>query len=128
MAAFYIWRRKTILTPEFHVDYWNDLVWGAAGNWKDPFSKNENTQRQRGYNQRILRTDNVYTPQVVIDGKIEAVGSRQLSLLLAICRAESNRGDRVDIDIKLSGVQGVQVSLLGNTSTPDSVWLVRYNK
>ena len=39
---------KKILTLEFHVDYWNDLVQRVAGNWKDPFSKNEKTQRLRG--------------------------------------------------------------------------------
>tara|TARA_Y100001934_G_C12360781_1_gene780610 strand:+ start:2060 stop:2227 length:168 start_codon:yes stop_codon:yes gene_type:complete len=39
VAAFYIWRRKKILTLEFHVDYWNDLVQRVAGNWKDPFKR-----------------------------------------------------------------------------------------
>ncbi|MGB0632538.1 MAG: DUF1223 domain-containing protein, partial [Alphaproteobacteria bacterium] len=121
-------QEKTILALEFHVDYWDDFVYVAAGKWKDPFSKNEYTQRQRGYNQRIRRTGNVYTPQMVIDGKLEAVGSRRLSVLSAIRRAEGSRGDRVDIDIRLSTQKGVQVGLSGKSETPGSVWLVRYIK
>jgi len=121
-------QEKTILALEFHVDYWDDLVYGAAGKWKDPFSRNEYTQRQRGYNQRIRRTGNVYTPQMVIDGRLEAVGSRRLSVLSAIRRAEGARGDRVDIDIMLDGVKGVRVGLSGKSATPGSVWLVRYIK
>lgn len=116
---------KSILALEFHVDYWDDLVYGAAGKWKDPFSKNEYTQRQRSYDQRIRRTGNVYTPQMVIDGKLEAVGSRRLSVLSAIRRAENTRGERVDIDILLNGDKGVQVNLSGKSATPGSIWLVR---
>lgn len=117
---------KSILALEFHVDYWDTLVYGSAGKWKDPFSKNEYTQRQRAYNQRIRGTGNVYTPQMVIDGKLETVGSRRLSVLSAIRRAEKNRSDRVDIDIMLNGDKGVQVNLSGKTPASGSVWLVRF--
>jgi hypothetical protein len=47
---------------EFHVDYWDDLVYGSAGQWKDVFSRPANTTRQRAYNQRIRRRSSAYTP------------------------------------------------------------------
>jgi hypothetical protein len=50
-----------------HVDYWDHL------GWRDPFSSPVFTRRQEGYGQRF-HTDS-YTPQVVIDGTSEAVGS-----------------------------------------------------
>ncbi len=31
--------RDGILALEFHVDYWNSLIYGAAGKWADPFSR-----------------------------------------------------------------------------------------
>ena len=60
--------QKSVIALEFHVDYWDDLVHGGDGKWKDPLSKPAYTQRQRIYNQRIRGTGNVYTPLMVIDG------------------------------------------------------------
>jgi hypothetical protein len=46
----------------FHVDYWEYL------GWKDPFSQNRFTVRQR-HLARITGASQVYTPQVVVDGR-----------------------------------------------------------
>src|ERR1700688_2555956 len=51
-----------------HVDYWDHL------GWRDPFSSPVFSRRQEGYGQR-LHPDGIYTPQVVIDGTSEALGS-----------------------------------------------------
>ena len=51
-----------------HVDYWDRL------GWKDPFSSPLYSRRQEAYVSR-LRLDSAYTPQVVIDGSSEALGS-----------------------------------------------------
>jgi hypothetical protein len=59
---------------ELHVDYWNDL------GWVDPFSKPEWSARQRMYGKS-------YTPQAVIDGSEELIGSRESDLRDAIDRA-----------------------------------------
>ena len=53
---------------EFHVDYWDRL------GWKDPYSLSIATQRQRIYGER-LKLESIYTPQAVINGTAEAVGS-----------------------------------------------------
>ena len=119
---------KTVIALEFHVDYWDDLVYGAAGKWKDPFSKPSYTQRQRGYNQQIRRTGNVYTPQMVIDGRLEAVGSRRLSVLNAIRRAEKGLKDRVNVGVTLAAGKVEKVTLAGPVKAEGSVWLVRFIK
>jgi len=46
---------------KFHVDYWNYL------GWKDRFSKNEYTQRQRRY-AREWGSRNIYTPAFTLNG------------------------------------------------------------
>ena len=51
-----------------HVDYWNHL------GWKDPFSSPVFTARQQAYG-RIFHLDSVYTPEMVIDGQAQFVGS-----------------------------------------------------
>lgn len=52
-----------------HVDYWDGL------GWKDPYSSMALTDRQREYGHRF-HLDGVYTPQLVVDGRFELVGSR----------------------------------------------------
>jgi hypothetical protein len=51
-----------------HVDYWNQL------GWKDPFSSRGFTDRQRQYAD-VFHKDGPYTPQMVVDGSAELVGS-----------------------------------------------------
>src|SRR6266850_6744481 len=58
-----------LIALEEHVDYWNDL------GWTDPFSSRDWTSRQYAY-ARALGNGNAYTPQMVVDGTVEFVGSR----------------------------------------------------
>lgn len=67
------------VTIEWHVDYWDDLV-HRGSRWKDPFSAPEFTERQRKYNEAIRGSRAVYTPQAVLSGAVEFVGSRPLEL------------------------------------------------
>nr|WP_070958635.1 DUF1223 domain-containing protein [Hyphomonas sp. Mor2] len=68
--------REDLIVLEWHVDYWDRLVHGRAGSWKDPFSDAAYTKRQRDYNRALRGTGAVYTPQAVINGVRETVGSR----------------------------------------------------
>jgi len=51
-----------------HVDYWNRL------GWKDPFSSPQFSARQSAYASKF-HLDSVYTPQLVVDGRLQFVGS-----------------------------------------------------
>src|SRR5437016_3184651 len=62
-----------------HVDYWDQL------GWRDPFSSPQFSKRQADY-ARILGSD-VYTPQLVIDGRVQLNGSDAGSIRAAITRA-----------------------------------------
>lgn len=55
-------QRDGVLGLAFHVDYWNYL------NWKDTFSSPESTQRQYDY-ATSLHSSQVYTPQLIVNGK-----------------------------------------------------------
>lgn len=54
----------------FHVDYWDYL------GWKDPFAQEKFTARQRNYSKRMGR-NNVYTPQMIVNGTDQFVGSHR---------------------------------------------------
>jgi hypothetical protein len=51
-----------------HVDYWNYI------GWADPFSNASFSERQRNY-ARALRLESIYTPQMIVNGRTEFVGS-----------------------------------------------------
>jgi hypothetical protein len=76
---------------EEHVDYWNHL------GWTDPFSSSEFSQRQSDY-ARVFGNDGVYTPQMIVDGERELVGSRSLSAREAIHKAASLRKFVISIE------------------------------
>ncbi len=82
-----------VIALEEHVDYWNHL------GWNDPFSSPEWTDRQQGYSETSGH-GNVYTPQMVVNGVKEFVGSRERQAREAI--AESAQGPKAEITVHLS--------------------------
>lgn len=59
--------KDNVIALSFHVDYWNRL------GWKDPYSSKDFTKRQYDYASAL--NAGVYTPQLVINGQSEMVGS-----------------------------------------------------
>ena len=117
--------REGILALEFHVDYWDDLVYGSAGKWKDPFSDPAFTRRQQDYNVKIRRRSGVYTPQMVIDGRFEVVGSRVGAVESVIEDARMRAGKRVKVAARTDG-DGLKVSLRDGPDRAGGVWLVSF--
>src|ERR1700726_4581048 len=76
-----------------HVDYWNDI------GWKDPYSSHEYSERQRAYAARYGRSG-IYTPQMVVDGHAELVGSDELGAIEAV----EKETRFVKVPLSLSGV------------------------
>jgi hypothetical protein len=68
---------KPIYILAYHVDYWNRL------GWKDAFSSPEYSARQNQY-ARWLKSSQIYTPQAIVNGHTEFVGSEEISLRNAI--------------------------------------------
>jgi hypothetical protein len=61
-------RNAELIVLSEHVDYWDDI------GWKDPYSSHEFSVRQGDYAHRF-RLDGAYTPQMVVDGEAQLVGS-----------------------------------------------------
>jgi hypothetical protein len=60
----------SIIPLSFHVDYWDRY------GWKDPFSNTSFTDRQREYAKQF-KLESIYTPELVINGEYELVGSNR---------------------------------------------------
>jgi len=78
--------RPDVLALSFHVDYWDRL------GWKDPFSSPDATRRQHGYAD-LFGLATVYTPQIVVDGRWQAVGSDRGEVAHALGAARRNRDE-----------------------------------
>lgn len=94
---------KVIALSE-HVDYWNRL------GWKDPFSSDEFTRRQTEY-ARVLGVEDIYTPQMIVDGRTEFIGSKRGTALDAIAKAARLPKADVRVAIKQSGQNFVELTV-----------------
>jgi len=95
--------RPEVLALSFHVDYWDRF------GWKDPFSSPEATERQQRY-ASVLGLATVYTPQIVIDGKSQAVGSDRAEVEHALGSA---RREHTEVPVVLDLGRGVARIQLG---------------
>jgi hypothetical protein len=106
-------QRRDVLPLAFHVTYWDYL------GWKDPYSLDAATVRQREYASH-LGEDGVYTPQMVVDGSAGFVGSDRAQGLKVIAAADRKQvpvsvsRDGQGLLIKVgSGAGQAQVLLVG---------------
>ncbi len=76
----------------FHVDYWNYL------GWKDPFSQEMFTARQRAYAAK-QRRGNIYTPQMIVNGVDQFVGSHRHKGTPLISKALSDLSPMANLSI-----------------------------
>ncbi len=82
-----------VIPLAFHVDYWNHL------GWRDPFSSEAWSKRQRAY-AAAMRLETVYTPQLILNGRRQLVGSDEREVRRAI-RQEAGPGPPVALDLRV---------------------------
>ncbi len=95
-----------------HVDYWNH------GGWADPFSAVAYSARQSDYS-RAFHLNSVYTPQIVVDGRAQFVGSDDDAARAAIRRASKLPKASVSITPAGLGRLSVQISRLPQSAQAD---------
>jgi hypothetical protein len=114
-------QRPSVLALSFHVDYWNGL------GWADPYATRGATQRQRAYAQRLaLRY--VYTPQIVVNGAAQAIGSERpvVDKLIEAMAGETAPAPALSL---ARGADGIAVHVgAGAAAEPCTVWLVGFDR
>jgi hypothetical protein len=92
--------KQNVIVLSFHVDYWNRL------GWKDPFSSSAFSKRQSEY-AKVLKSESVYTPQMIVNGTSEFVGSDRRFAEKAIRDALADPAiHRVELSISEIGPDG----------------------
>ena len=96
---------KNVLVVAYHVDYWDKL------GWKDVFSKAIFTERQNYYS-NLFRLNSIYTPQVVVNGRKEFVGSNKARLTSSIDEqlAEKSAAS-IKLEATLDSSEKIEVSI-----------------
>lgn len=114
-AVMHQWLQKAskeslpVYIVELHVDYWDYL------GWKDSFATHEYSQRQQDYGD-YFKLNSIYTPQAIVNGKYEMVGSDEdkinnviseelkiPSSVLINCEAHKIANSQVEADYSITG-------------------------
>jgi hypothetical protein len=98
-----------------HVDYWDRL------GWRDPFSAAAYSARQSTYDSRVFHRNEVYTPQFVVDGQIEGVGSDVDAVQRAVNQAAQAPKAAVDVIAVRAGERALRVNV--HVTVPHSLAL-----
>jgi hypothetical protein len=115
---------KNVLVLSYHVDYWDKL------GWKDIFSNASFTERQEYYS-NIFHLNSIYTPQAVVNGKKEFIGSNKNKLISSI---DEQLSEKPTTSIKLKAVVdtpgkiAVSYSVDGNNSKDAKLILLLVQK
>lgn len=110
--------RPDVLALTFGVDYWDYL------GWPDTFARPEFTDRQRAYARKLALRE-VYTPQIVVDGRVQASGVKGEAVEALVATALKTRSWPPDMQFLGTGRVAV-----GSGPAPRGgadVWLVRYD-
>lgn len=118
-------KMRNVIALSYHVDYWNRL------GWKDPFSSNIFSQRQNDYADHF-KLNGVYTPQLIINGQKEMVGSdankieetltKQQNIESAVIKINEIKsdGDKLMLNYTIHGIQNgsvLNIALIQNEIT-----------
>ncbi|WP_443947069.1 DUF1223 domain-containing protein [Pedobacter sp. AW1-32] len=112
---------KPIYVLGYHIDYFDHL------GWKDAFGSRENTKRQQNYSNWL--NAQVYTPQLVVNGTAEFIGSDEKAVSRAIAKQLSIKHPEVlSVDVHKTGQQ-IKVGYVSkNISDQDDLILALVQK
>ena len=114
---------RDLVTITWAVDYWDWL------GWKDTAAKPEFTRRQKSY--AAARGDHdVFTPQLVVDGRRHLVGSDRAAVRRELIARAGHPELSVAVELETTGdalVVSIGDAAAGTEPTSATVWLVRYH-
>jgi hypothetical protein len=112
-------RDPAVMAMSLPVDYWDYL------GWKDTLASSANTARQRAY-ARARGDRDVYTPQVIVNGMVHAVGSDKNAIVAAIANTRADPGI-LSLPVNLSAADDAfEITVPAGTPAAEGagVWLL----
>jgi hypothetical protein len=118
-------QRADIIPLAFHVDYWNYI------GWTDPFASKQMTHRQKAYS-RALGQRYIYTPEIVVNGATQEVGSnrRGVEALIEAARQEKQTGPAISLTREDKGKIRLHIGAAAPRAAKQiaTVWLVKFDR
>lgn len=105
---------KLVVLSE-HVDYWDHI------GWKDRFSQHLFSERQEAYS-RYFKTGEVYTPQLVVQGKVGVIGNQRAEVNEALRQVAQQSGAELAVEILEKGEKAWKVRVKGAYAGADLWW------
>jgi hypothetical protein len=112
-----------VLALDLHVTYWDNSA------WTDPFSLRGATNLQNYY-ATLRHSSEVYTPEAVVDGKAQFVGSDREAMTKAIVQAKADINERsaVPVSVAASGSRvSVHVDAAKGSAGAADIWLFGFD-
>ncbi len=115
-------RREDVIALSFHVNYWDYI------GWKDPFASAESTGRQRAY-ARALRQSYVYTPQMIIDGRVHEVGTKRAAVERRLDGLRAGQKSKLAVRFSRNDEGGLSVTIpSANRHQRAAVWMALFDR
>ncbi|MEP1537766.1 MAG: DUF1223 domain-containing protein [Paracoccaceae bacterium] len=111
--------REDVIALSLHVDYWDYI------GWKDEFADPANAERQRGY-ASVAGRRSIYTPQMVVNGTTDIVGTRPMALGKAISEHAASPSP-LDVSLVRDADEVVISAESNGVSGPLIVQMLRYS-
>ncbi len=114
-------RRQDVVALAYHIDYWDYI------GWEDKFARPEYTERQKDYRD-ALDLHTIYTPQMVIDGRYDVVGSHRTEEETWIKSAAGQPKLPIAIAVNAGKYRVTAPAMEIDRAQPASLWLVTYSR
>ena len=112
-------KRQDVIALSLPITYWDML------GWKDTYATDANTQRQKSY-ARAMNRSGIYTPQMIIDGRLDVVGNQRDRVMAALTLRS---GEEPAIPIVIGTAAGrVEISIpaaKSKSKTLATIWVMR---
>jgi hypothetical protein len=115
-------QRGDVVALAFHVDYWDNT------GWRDRFALPESKARQNGY-RRAFRHQQVFTPQMVINGTVDAPGQQLdgVEKVLSLIRARTPQGP--SLTMERDSTTMLDVNITAASAWNDAiVWMATFDR
>ncbi|WP_110749821.1 DUF1223 domain-containing protein [Phyllobacterium leguminum] len=105
--------RSDVVALSFHVDYWDYL------GWRDTLATPENTARQNAY-RNAMKARMIYTPQVIVNGRVEINGNNAEGIKSGIARMASGPGG-LSVPVAITRQDGQRIVIeVGSGKKPET--------
>ena len=116
-------KRKDVLALSLPITYWDML------GWKDTFATEANTYRQKSYAKTMNRSG-IYTPQVIVHGKVDVVGNQRDRVMSAISNRQTQIANEAQVNLTLGIASGrVEIAIPALARSKDkplaTIWVMR---